>query len=682
VPYVAWILALLASAAIAPAADSSQTAPRKAVTFTRDVAPVLFQHCAPCHRPGEVGPFPLLTYDDARSRARQIAEVTATGEMPPWKPAAGFGGPFVGERRLTAGQIATIAAWVEQGAPEGDAADLPRMPAWPTGWRLGTPDLVITMPEPYMLPASGQDVFRNFVLPIPTDAVKYVAAIEFRPNSRAAHHANLRIDPTHDSRERDLEDPLPGYEGPISPNAQYPDGHFLGWTPGQLTPPAPKGMAWPLAPAGDVVIQIHMQPSGKPEAVQPSVGFFFVDDRPDRTPVMLRLGRQRIDIPAGTARYVTEDRYTLPVDVQVHGVQPHAHLRATEIRGRATLPDGTTRWLIYIPKWDFNWQDAYRYAEPVFLPRGTTLSMEWTYDNSPANPRNPDRPPRRILYGQNSTDEMGDLWFQVLPASPQDRERLFEDFRPKLLAEDAAGYETMLLGDPDNAKLHDYLALLYWDLGKIDQAIARFEATVRLDPRDAKARYNFAMVLVESGRIEEAAAQLRSAIAIKPDDAAAQNNLGAVLLTQSRVEEAVGHFREAVRLEPRSAMRRSNLGHSLVLSGRPEEGIQHLRESIRLDPQYAEAHSNLGRALMALGQFDEAVRMAEQAVTLTRRQNIDAIEVMAEAYAAVGRFDAAVEATETAIGLVSAATAAPVAERLRARLDAYRRGQRFVGSQH
>jgi tetratricopeptide (TPR) repeat protein len=554
---------------------------------------------------------------------------------------------------------------------------MPSMPSWPTGWRLGTPDLVVTMPEPFVLPAGGPDVFRNFVLPVPIGADKYIAALEFRPNSAVAHHANLRIDPTRDSRDRDLQDPRPGYEGPISPNAQYPDGHFLGWTPGQLTPPAPRGMAWRLAAGSDLVIQIHMQPSGTPQSVQPSVGLFFADDPPESTPVMLRLGRQRIDIPAGAAPYVTEDRYTLPVDVHLHGVQPHAHLRATEVRGRATLPDGSTQWLIYIPAWDFNWQDAYRYAEPIFLPRGTTLSMAWTYDNSDRNPANPDRPPRRILYGQNSTDEMGDLWFQVVPASPGDRERLFNDFRPKLLAEDAAGYETMLLGDPTNAQLHSYLALIYWDLGRIDEAIARYQAAVQLAPGDAGARYNFAILLVQKGRLEEAAAELRSALATRPDDAAAHNNLGAVLLSQARVEEAVRHFSEAVRLEPGSAMRHSNLGQSLVLNGLPQDGIRHLRESIRLDPGYVEAHLNLGRALTAQGSLPEAIVMGERAVALTHRQNIEALEVLANAYAAAGRFDEAAGATEAALSLGHAPGSEVIAERLRARLDAYRRRQLF-----
>jgi Flp pilus assembly protein TadD len=599
-------LILLAQTTMSLTTGASQNSRRIPVTFTKDVAPIVFQHCASCHRPGETAPFSLLTYDDVRRHARQIVDVTRSRAMPPWKPAAGFGGPYVGERRLTAEEVDTLAVWVEQGTPEGDPADLPPMPSWPTGWRLGTPDLVVTMPEPYTLPSDGPDVFRNFVLPVPIDGTKYVAGLEFRPNNQVVHHANLRIDPTRSSRERDAQDSRPGYEGPISPHAQYPDGHFLGWTPGQLTPRAAEGMAWPLEPGSDLVIQLHMRPSGRPETIQPAIGFFFTSEPPARTPVMLRLGRQHIDIAAGTSRYVTRDQYTLPVDLRVFGVQPHAHFRAKEVKAFATLPDGTITWLIFIPNWDFNWQNVYRFAEPISLPKGTTLSVEWLYDNSSANPRNPDHPPRRVLYGQNSTDEMGDLWIQVLPDAPHERGMLFENFRPKLLGEDAAGYETMLVGDPQNAKLHDYVALVYWDLGQIDQAIGHYEAAIRLDPGNANTRYNFATLLVQKGRLDEAAAHLRSAIALGAPDAAAHNNLAAVLIAQDRLDEAIEHFSEALRLEPQSAVRHSNLGQALVLSGRIDEGIRHLRESILLDPDLGDAHLNLARALEAQGQLEEA----------------------------------------------------------------------------
>ena len=177
---------------------------------------------------------------------------------------------FVGQPHLTGSEISTIAAWVRGGAPEGDPRDLPRPPRWTDGWQLGTPDLVVRPPA-YTLPAEGTDVFRIFVIPLPAAGVKYVRGLEFRPgNTRVVHHANIRIDPTGVSRKYDDADPAPGYEGLIARSAVYPDGHFLGWTPGQLAPLLPRGLAWRLQPSTDLVVELHMQPSGRAEHVQPS----------------------------------------------------------------------------------------------------------------------------------------------------------------------------------------------------------------------------------------------------------------------------------------------------------------------------------------------------------------------------------------------------------------------------
>jgi hypothetical protein len=231
------------------------------------------------------------------------------------------------------------------------------------------------------------------VIPLPTEKRRYVRGLEFRPCNRVVHHANIRIDRTPASRRFDTEDPAPGDDGLIAHSAGYPDGHFLGWTPGQAAPLLPKGLAWTLEPGADLVVELHMQPSGRSEIVQPSIGFFFGDDPPERTPAMLRLGRQNLDIPAGESRYRSTDSFVLPVDIEVHAVQPHAHYLAREVRGTARLPDGRVQPLIYVRDWDFRWQQFYRYATPFTLPKGTTLSMEFVFDNSAANPRNPSRPP-------------------------------------------------------------------------------------------------------------------------------------------------------------------------------------------------------------------------------------------------------------------------------------------------
>ena len=233
-------------------------------------------------------------------------------------------------------EIEIFQRWLAEGAREGDRRDLPPLPKPTGGWQLGTPDLIVTLPQPYVLAADGPDISRVFVLPLPVDRLRYVRGIEFRANNPRIHHANIRIDATPASRQLDEQDPAPGYDGIIVRSAVYPDGHFLGWTPGQAAPLLPKGLAWNLAPNSDLVVQLHLVPSGKPESIQPSIGLYFTDDPPEQTPVMLRLSNQHIDIPAGDSNYMVADSFVLPTDVEVLAVQPHAHYLAREVTGLAT----------------------------------------------------------------------------------------------------------------------------------------------------------------------------------------------------------------------------------------------------------------------------------------------------------------------------------------------------------
>jgi len=394
--------------------------------------------------------------------------------MPPWKSEPGYG-EFVGHTHLRSEEIDLIQRWAANGAPEGDPAGLPPSPTWVSGWQLGTPDLVVSWPEPYRVKAEGPDFSRTFVLSLPVSGVRYVRGIELRPgNARVVHHANIRIDRTPGSRRLDEADPAPGYEGLLLTSAVYPDGHFLGWTPGQTAPLLPGALAWRLFPGTDLVVEMHFVPDGRTELVQPSVGLFFGDEPPERLPTMLRLGRQNIDIPAGEKEYITTDSFVLPVDVEVAAVQPHAHYRAREVRGNATLPDGTTKPLIYIKDWDYRWQHVYRYVTPVRLPKGTTLALRYVFDNSAENIRNPHQPPRRVYWGQQSTDEMGDLWIQMLTASERDREILAAAIRPKETAEEIVGYEMMARKDPAKASLRNDLAVMYDEIGRTDLAAAQF----------------------------------------------------------------------------------------------------------------------------------------------------------------------------------------------------------------
>jgi Tfp pilus assembly protein PilF len=648
------------------------------LTFTKDIAPIVWTRCASCHRPGEIGPFSLLTYDDVRRRAAQIASVTSRRIMPPWKPEAGKG-EFQDERRLTDRELESLQQWIASGASEGDAADLPPMPNWKDGWRLGIPDLVVRMPEPYTVPADGTDVFRTFVIPIPVAAPRYVRALELRPgNARVVHHANLGVDRTRSSRQLDARDPEPGYSGSMERDARYPEGQLLGWTPGQAPHPAPDGTQWRLEPGSDLVVQLHLQPTGKPEAVQVTVGLFFTDTAPTRTPIGLRLGSETIDIPPGAREHIVSDRYELPVDVEVLAVQPHAHNLARRMEAKAALPDGTTRWLIAIDDWDFRWQDVYRYTTPFVLPKGTTISMRYTYDNSEGNPRNPHVPPARVVWGQNTSDEMGDFWIQVIPRSSRDEAVLNEDFRRKAHAEDLAAYTRLLQADPANPLRHDAVASLYLDAGQMEEAIAHYRQSLGLNGESAPTHYNLGFALSARGRRDEAIVQFQEALRIDPDYAQAHNNLGALLQVNGQPDQALDHYRRAVALRPDNLESRTNLAQLLSNQGRVSEAADQFREALALRAEHPQALAGLAwiRATAwdpALRDAGEAVRLAERAAAATRSRDVVALDALGAAYASAERYEDAIRVARTGLELAMSAGQMTVAAQFRQRLELYDR---------
>jgi Tfp pilus assembly protein PilF/mono/diheme cytochrome c family protein len=597
--------------ALAVGASSAERAPlvrrsfrvhaqQSTATFTRDVAPIVFSACASCHRPDGVAPFSLLTYQDVKSRGARIVAATRDRVMPPWKPEPGYG-QFADERRLSDGQIATLRAWFEGGAVEGDPALLPPLPRWSGQWALGEPDLVLRTP-PYTLRATGDDVYRNFVLPIGTTPARYVRAWQFLPNTpHVVHHATMQFDPTGSSRRLDAQDPEPGYEGLIPHSVGSPDGFFLGWLPGHTPYIAPEGMAWPLPQQTDLVMMLHLRPSGTTEQVQASLGFYFSDGPPRLNPLLVRLTRQHLDIPPGEPRYLVTDSFKLDRDVDVYTVQPHAHHLAKEVKSFATLPDGTRKWLIYIRHWDFDWQGVFRYARPEFLPAGTTIAMEYTYDNSAENPHNPHRPPRRVTYGERATEEMAELWLQVVPHNAADGPRLAQSVHEKIVREDIVGLEKRLEIDPDNAALHDDVALLHAEAGHLDRTAVHFAETLRLKPDSGAAHYNLGNVLFRQGRRGEAMDHFRRALALMPEYALAHDALGVALYTDGRVDEAIEHYRQALVSDPTNADAHHHLAVALRSLGRLAEAIPHYRQVLQLDPDRQDVKSELADVERQLG---------------------------------------------------------------------------------
>ena len=663
-----------------------------AVTFNRDIAPLFFEHCSTCHRPGTAAPFSLLSYRDARPWARAIKQATSRRSMPPWKPEPGYGGPFIGDRRLSDAQIDLIARWVDAGAPAGDPADLPPLPEGLGGWRLGEPDLVIEMPEPYTLPADGDDVFRKFAIPIPITETRFVEGIEFQPavrgvgsnwvsNPRVIHHANMRLDPTPASRTLDARDPEPGFDDVTPFDAQFPFGHLLGWTPGQDRPLVAEGMAWRLDAGTDMLLELHLMPSGQPERVQSRIGFHFTDEPPTKIPFTIRLGKQDLDIPPGATDYRSRDRYVLPVDVEVHGIHPHAHYLATEVRARATLPDGTSRSLLYISDWDASWQDYYFYTEPFLLPRGTELAMEFRFDNSAGNRRNPNFPPRRVTWGPRSSNTMGDLSIQVLARSAADREILAADRRPLEMAEDIVGFEMVLEAEPGQVTVHDDVARLYLLFGKVGEALAHFRESARLEPESPAAQYNVGTTLLQVGELDEAVALFERALQLDPEYAPVHNNLGAALRSQGRLEEATRRFREAVRARPADEDALYNLASTLTLQGEFPEAIMLYRRVLALLPDSPEPFAELAWILATHPDPEprdvrQAVDLAEHAARLTGHQDARVLNTLAASHAAAGRFDEAAETARAAVALLPAG-GSELATTIRQLLDLYTQGRRY-----
>jgi tetratricopeptide (TPR) repeat protein len=654
-------------------------------TFTRDVAPILFARCASCHRAGEVGGFPLLSYADARPRAAAIARVTRSRAMPPWKPDSIRGAEFVGARRLSDAEIDIIQGWAAGGAVEGGPEELPSAPRFPDGWQFGAPDLVVATPEPIHVPSGGPDLLRNVVIPVPGDGTRWVRGFEFRPdNPRVVHHANIRVDRTGTARALDDADPGPGFDGRLSGGSQFPDGQFLGWTPGQLPPLADRDSAWRLDAGSDLVVQLHLRPTERAEEVRVRIGFFFADRPPVHTPVMVRLGKQDIDIAAGAADHRIEDTYRLPIDARLLAIQPHAHFRAREVTAAATLPDGREQRLIHIADWDFDWQDQYRYAAPLLLPAGTVLRMTIRYDNSAGNPRNPDFPPRRVRWGQDSADEMGDVWFQLSAATPADRQRLIDDCGRKVLHEDAIGYETLLAREPANARLHEAAAALFLALGETGRGVDHLEAALRLDPGSVEAHYNLATTLAWQGRTDEAIDHLRQALAIAPAHVGAQVNMGALLRARGDYAGAREHLARAIELAPDNAAAHANMGGLLMHDGAVTRAVMEYRSALATSPNLLEPLTELAWTFAtspeaSVRRSGEAVQLAERARDLTGARDVRVLDALAAAYASEGRYTDAVTVVDDALRLlpVSAPDARDTGRLLRERRSIYRQRKPF-----
>jgi Flp pilus assembly protein TadD len=575
------------------------------VTFNRNIAAIIYQNCAPCHRAGESAPFSLLGYADVKRRAAQIADVTKRRYMPPWLPEKGYG-EFADERRLSDTQVQLIQDWVKQGAVEGSER-APRPPKFADEWQLGTPDLILRASQPYQLAADGQEIFWNFILPVPITATRWVKAIEVRPgNARVFHHANVIIDRSRASRRRETTPGagFPGMDITVEEETFDPDGHFLSWKPGSEPVVEPDGMAWRADPGMDLVLNVHLRPTGKPETVSPMIGLYFTAQPQKKFPLLVQLEHdQAIDIPPGEKDFQVGDDFRTPLDLNVLAIYPHAHYLGKLMESYATLPDGTRRWLIRIPNWDLSWQGVYRFRQPVFLPRGSVVSMRYHYDNSTDNVRNPNHPPKEVKSGNQSTDEMSHLWLQVLPSADRDQRAALQESLARQRLEK----------DPENFTANYTLGDLMMNQGNAAGAIPYFQAASKSDPGSMIAATEFGIALFTASKLPEAMQEFRRALKIDPAYTDARFDLASAEAASEEWENAANDFRQVLRERPSDSKAQEHLGEVLLLwgnaffeTGKDAEAAMRYREALAIRPNDAELHARLGVSLGRMGQLPEA----------------------------------------------------------------------------
>jgi Flp pilus assembly protein TadD len=653
------------------------------ITWSRQIAPIVYKNCTTCHHPGGGGPFSLLTCHDAIRRGPQMVTVTQSHYMPPWLPEHGYG-DFEDERRLSGEDIALIAQWVKAGMPEGDPSSAPPAPKYTETWEHGEPDLILTVERPFSLPASGTDVFRNFVLPYPLKQTHYVRAMEIRPGTpQIVHHANILIDRTASFRRDhpvEWKDGVPGMELAVGSGNDFdPDSHFLFWKPDTPVLVEPDGMPWRLDPGNDLILNMHLKPSGKAEIVSAQVGLYFTDKPPSKQPMLLQLEHDSaLDIPAGKSDFAVEDTLRLPVDVELLGIYPHAHYLGKDLEAWAILPNQEKKWLIVIRNWDIDRQSVYRYRKPVFLPKGSVVHMHYTYDNSADNVHNPHIPPVRVKAGNRSEDEMAHLWLQVLPvnlpANGPDPRLLLEEawMRARLskepedplalynlasalagqdkYSEAIAAYRRMLVLHPCDARALTSLGAALESSGDWQQARKAYEQAIAMHPETCDARFNLAQLELKHQQASEAEQQFRGMLEACPTDAGVDSGLGVALASEGHPEAAQIEFRRALEIDPHDFTALYNLGDLAIQTNQPQQAVTYLEKAVKQRPTDSDAHEQLAAAYAQAGRLGDAVIQLRQTINLSP-ESPSLHSLLSQVLAGTGQLQEAIAEQKTALHL-------------------------------
>lgn len=377
-------------------------------TFSKEVVRIFQQHCQSCHHEGDIAPFPLVTYEDAKPHAALIKFMTQSRQMPPWKASQSCG-TFADERRLSTADIDTLAQWVNNGAPRGNPTDLPAPRDFSSDWLLGQPDLVLQNDVAYTPPA-GTDTYRCFTIPTNLISTAYVRAVDTHPGDReTVHHVLTFIDTTGASVALDEADPGPGYTCFGGPGFDLPDGTLGGWAPGSRPFELPDDVGFTLPAASRVVMQVHYHPHhGDPEPDRTQLGVYFSRTPPAREMLFIPLINRTFTIPPNDANFkvTTQLPIRTPFPLKLWFIAPHMHLLGKKMNVQLQPASGAATCLIDIQDWDFNWQGAYRFKDPIAIPTNSQFALTAYYDNSSANPRNPNDPPKAVSWGEETTDEM------------------------------------------------------------------------------------------------------------------------------------------------------------------------------------------------------------------------------------------------------------------------------------
>ncbi len=359
------------------------------VTFAKDVAPIIQNKCQGCHRPGQVAPFTLASYDDAKRWGATMREVVAERRMPPWHADPRYG-HFENDRSLTPEQRGTLLAWIDQGMPLGDVKEMPAPRSFAEGWLIGKPDVVLEMPEPYLVPAQGVVSYQHIRVKTGFTEDTWVQAAEAQPGDRQVVHHII------------------GYVVPPGKNMgdAVRDGHLCGYAPGEMPSIYPDGTA-KLIPAGaDIIFQMHYTPNGKVKADKSRIGLVLAKGPVKRRAYTLGIANPALRIPPGDSNYEVKSRFTFPWDAELIAFMPHMHLRGKDFLYEVTPPGKDEReTLLSVPSYDFGWQSYYRYEEPLPMPKGTRIDCTAHFDNSENNPYNPD-PKKQVRWGEQTWDEM------------------------------------------------------------------------------------------------------------------------------------------------------------------------------------------------------------------------------------------------------------------------------------